>query len=687
MLNSKKETVNPLSSGSKSVESVAIGHVVQWKQKDNSIAPVAIGQAWHKPPGRRVTYKTLLWSFYVITTALFVLDRFTTNVFPRQAFKMGKYSDTDANGFKTGECLTPKSTLRNDKLSGCYSTSSDKIDGFLQAKNGPTGWGVTAFDVLARVSGRWTIAATNGCFFSMFDTFHVWLHQTAPAWIDMHDEHEDRRNFHISCGWQILLATLPHIWSFLLPVMFHSFPIEFDAGTLDWPGTIRTSFKTVDPDKKVVTLSADDVWRLIHVTILLGFVIPYTYKHLFKSNWPLGMKIHMIAGIAYLWDIIRRHSHPHSWIFNGPVFLLWIIDKYTGAYLSYNKDVRVECVKLSANYMVAVTSAEWSAQVPRFSINGLFWLRETTPEGRASRSHPFTCMTNPLKLQLERPGPTAASAGPAWKTGFIIRISQRSGSFTRNLSLAIPETSSSPNPCLDMRGAQPSCYNRAIENLMLGLPVAVMASGSGAALAIDFVAWAVHNEFVFRRACIVMYTTRDRGLFEFVLRTVQDILALSDHRNTDKLQIYLSVTAKDKGDGMLNPGTSNRDSRLHVEQGRLDFEAKLLDMPVRTSAFFCGAPLLQRILRDYCREDGISFTAGHVFDQPAHEEIEEMALKWFDEGHHPEVVASEVGHGCTRSTGCLWVPERRMPRNRSLRRRSFRTYERPRCGGAVLQTP
>ena len=95
---------------------------------------------------------------------------------------------------------------------------------------------------------------------------------------------------------QIVFGTLPHIWSCFLPVIFNSYKLEFEPGTFDWPMTERHSFKTVNVVDKVVTLAVDDVWRLFEMTVLLGAIIPWTYARLFKSNWPLGIKLHLIGG-------------------------------------------------------------------------------------------------------------------------------------------------------------------------------------------------------------------------------------------------------------------------------------------------------------------------------------------------------------------------------------------------------
>ena len=71
-----------------------------------------------------VKYEALLWVFYGTITVLAILDRFSTNYWPRQSF--------------------PRI--------GSESAGNDRIDGF---KPGP--WSVVLYDVMARVSGRFSI--------------------------------------------------------------------------------------------------------------------------------------------------------------------------------------------------------------------------------------------------------------------------------------------------------------------------------------------------------------------------------------------------------------------------------------------------------------------------------------------------------------------------------------------------
>ena len=74
-----------------------------------------------------IKYETFLHSLHVSITVLAIIDRFSTNYWPRQSFEVGS------------------GTAENDRMSGF--------------KEGP--WSVVLYDILARVSGRFSIVCFN----------------------------------------------------------------------------------------------------------------------------------------------------------------------------------------------------------------------------------------------------------------------------------------------------------------------------------------------------------------------------------------------------------------------------------------------------------------------------------------------------------------------------------------------
>ena len=72
-------------------------------------------------------YETVLWTLHVLTTGLAIVDRFKGNVWSTQSFTIG-----------------------------AGTAGNDRMDGF---KEGP--WSVVLYDILALVSGRFSIVCFN----------------------------------------------------------------------------------------------------------------------------------------------------------------------------------------------------------------------------------------------------------------------------------------------------------------------------------------------------------------------------------------------------------------------------------------------------------------------------------------------------------------------------------------------
>ena len=76
---------------------------------------------------RKPKYETVLWTLHVTITVLAIIDRFTTNFWPRQTFRIGRGS------------------AGNDRMP----------HGSKEA--GPCWSAVALYDILARVSGRFLL--------------------------------------------------------------------------------------------------------------------------------------------------------------------------------------------------------------------------------------------------------------------------------------------------------------------------------------------------------------------------------------------------------------------------------------------------------------------------------------------------------------------------------------------------
>ena len=237
-------------SGSKSDKEA---HLVPTPAKNGQISEPILSK-------RRIRYEWLNWFVWTAFTIWWILDRFTTQVTPRQDFSLGG-----------------------------KTVASDPTD----IKEGP--WTVKFYDVFARVSGRFLTPAVNVLLFTRMHTLMYALREGSfhTCFVDMgrSDRHNDL--MHNSWGILVCVCTLVHVWSILMPPVFNDFSVVVKAGTFEWPVSERkpSGFSDIKTAEKLVMLQVDDVWRLAEMTILLGILMPYSYRWL-SSRYHLGIVVH-----------------------------------------------------------------------------------------------------------------------------------------------------------------------------------------------------------------------------------------------------------------------------------------------------------------------------------------------------------------------------------------------------------
>ena len=241
-----------------------------------------------------------------LATALWVLDRLTTNVWPRQSF--GAIPGEHGGG-----------------------TGSDKLVGW---KAGP--WTAQLYDGTARVSGRFLTASLNTLMWTMMHTTHFALAESALVRRRLVDFAQDtpgwRLALHRANGYASGALVLFHVYSILLPCVFNGYSAVVTAGRFAWPlSERRTEGKDVDNAAKLMGLQGDDVWRLAEMSLIFFAFFPWSLR-LLRANYRVGIELHRWLFVAYFVDILRRHSHPHNWVLNAPVFLLLCADVVVGKF-------------------------------------------------------------------------------------------------------------------------------------------------------------------------------------------------------------------------------------------------------------------------------------------------------------------------------------------------------------------
>lgn len=185
---------------------------------------------------------------------------------------------------------------------------------------------------------------------------------------------------------------------------------------------------------KQMGLQADDVFRMVEMTIFLCILLPISVRW-FASKWHAGIHLHRLVNLVYFVDIVRRHSHPHSWILNTPVFALYIFDKHVFTYFyKRNKSPKMKRIRLGQDFMVLY----WKSPHGLTDTIGPDYSMLLNDSSFFEQKHVFTCFENRSGKLLEESygnededeegkwvdedqNKTEASEDNDWTVGVVIR--------------------------------------------------------------------------------------------------------------------------------------------------------------------------------------------------------------------------------------------------------------------------
>ena len=181
-------------------------------------------------------------------------------------------------------------------------------------------------------------------------------------------------------------------------------------------------------DLKQMGLQVDDVFRMVEMTVFLCILLPISVRW-FASKWHAGIHLHRLINLVYFVDIVRRHSHPHSWILNTPVFVLYLFDKHVFTYFyKRNKSPEMKRIKLGQDFMVLY----WKSPYGFTDTIGPDYSMLLNDSSFFEQKHVFTCFENRSGRVLEDDGEDEEETGVDkyeneavddndWTVGVVIR--------------------------------------------------------------------------------------------------------------------------------------------------------------------------------------------------------------------------------------------------------------------------
>lgn len=311
----------------------------------------------------------------------------------------------------------------------------------------------------------------------------------------------------------------------------------------------------MNPSTEMISMQVDDVFRLVEMTLLLCVLLPLSVKWL-STNWHLGIHLHRFITVLYFVDIVRRHSHPHSWVLNTPIFCIWILDKILS--MHWRRRLCADLITredISPDY-IALYWTENSAEMSRGVGVAPKYLMKLKSSNFMESRHPFTSFTAEgyfQEIHNHGANDTTVTKAAVIRVFHNLRKPKLFGDKTSHTQkMARQEHQSDLHIWGPFQSRQSALISKHfVDPQNEGKSLVFIGSGSAVNFMIDALSFAMVNvKYVNGKKIVLLYSTRDRALHTWVKSALYSMVGDFEKRSkgTDLLQgleIVLSCTAKD----------------------------------------------------------------------------------------------------------------------------------------------
>lgn len=423
------------------------------------------------------------------------------------------------------------------------------------------------------------------------------------------------RRLHVINGVLLCLLTLIHVWSVLLPSVFSGWSVRVVVGLFEFPLSERPpeGFKDVDVSTNTMNLEVDDVFRIVEMTVLLGILMPLSIRWL-RNHWHIGIHLHRVLSVLYFVDIVRRHTHPHSWIFNIPMFIVALLDALLGVYWRRFSPTLIR-ERIGHDYFALYWDMTENDNV--HLLDSKFYLR-LLDHSLLERAHAFTAFRNVTGMVLPFEGQWT------WSHALLIRVhreARRPRLGRRDARSHTHRVATTGELNVEMWGpfAGGICgsLTKTIEN---GEKMTVVGGGSAGCYLLDVMQWHLLKGHGY---LTVLYCCRDAELFDWIFFFVVEMLIVCGER--PGLRVVIALTggeqeelveeAMDETVHMARVELYERRERFKcvtVRKGRIEFAQEIEEEDV---VFVQGPTGLRQGVSRACRQKGARLVTGAEFDQ------------------------------------------------------------------------
>eukprot|EP01084_Bolivina_argentea_P024468 45580_1 len=255
----------------------------------------------------KIKYTHLMISLMAVFMIIFVIDRFTFNVWPLY--------------------FTKKSPI---------------IEGT---------WTASVFFIIGWICGRELIVASSFIWLLQCRCFWNWVYEHKPVWLIVDDIMIENNKMHYHLGWaMIAVPMIVHTWLVFLPLFQSHVSWHF------WDHWMRPMDPHHEPPfyvesfhesngKDEVIVSYNDITALIIITIVFLVLFPIGFNKKFKTkHWSIATYMHQTAALLYGIELLRTPFTAHCWFLCIPFIIMYIIDRIlTTFYYRYTDRAKVIC--------------------------------------------------------------------------------------------------------------------------------------------------------------------------------------------------------------------------------------------------------------------------------------------------------------------------------------------------------
>ena len=521
----------------------------------------------------------------------------------------------------TALCLADHFVRKGDVMFGRSGKHPSRIWG--------TNFGETLTNIVWAVTARVIITSQNMMFYTTLWCFPNMLSEIAPRWVTVNGIRDVHLKMHRLIGiFLIAIPSVAHVLVIFVPPLIDGTSLKYyppstfnyskSPDHLNWstfwdPAAVNNfTFN----DHTGVHLTSDEIYRLVLMIVLFCFLFPLSRsEYLNNRSYSVAIGLHVLAGVWYSIDNIRKITHSLSHLFNLPMLIIWCIDRFLCIVL-YRKNkgyvVRKDVIG-NNEYTVIYMKLDKEREA---GVGDLYYLHHNHKlfgDIIPQRAHPFTSFGN-------------HGSDTSWDIGFVMTVMKDHEQWSlpwtrwiggkqqvRPLYTWGPYRSSVWQ--LHKRLLRPSDTAHHSPHFLL------LASGSGFGYLVDvlgILAYKVSNnkhcQGQAKPRVEIHYSVRSLAIYHFFKSYVNNLLKNIQDKNTALVTFNCYVTGEEEIQ-KVNKDDTEQDNRIQLFKHRLNFDKVLKTADKRSFVSFVGRPSIADTIDKICQQRGLNLVKDNTNGQ------------------------------------------------------------------------